>query len=507
MTKQKKLEMTPDEKLAIEIETERRAKALENYLKTSGHGLPKTRREFLASGVLGMSGFVVAPTVLSVLSQELSADAQSSGCGSNQPSSMFPFVTVNLGGGAALHANVVPHDVNRQPLLSYTNIGLGLPANFNIIREFGNTPFPVTLGGVLVSKFLEGMRVGAANPAAGNAPTSFARTAFLPCYIRSQDDNSQDNKHTYFGLVQAAGGRGTDLPLLGTAASPTGVGQNYAGPRPSAPLRVGSFGDIAGALGPSGNLGTQLAAPAQRTSLLNLIKSLSDSQKRRLASTATGQTLGQLMQCATGKNAELSTGSSAAFDPRLDANLAGVWGITAATAPNNQAVVQASLIYNALNGKAAACGISMGGYDYHNNPRTTTDQRDLEAGTLVGRILRSAEVMNRPVVIDVVSDGSVSHTNSNLPDGSPSGDSGSRGCTYMIVFNPAGRPATNDFQIGEFTNAQSAADNTIQNWSVERAAMARFANYLAVQGKLSMLEQILPGQFAVSDLNKILKFG
>ncbi len=496
MSKKAQAPLTPEQKMQTEAERERREKVLSSYLKRTGHGMPRTRREFLASGLMTTSGFVLAPSIFSLVTSEL-ANAQIPGCPTVDPSTqLIPFVHVNMSGGWLGPGQMVVHDANRQPLASYTTIGLGLPASFTIVREFGNFPIP-SLNGVLISKFMEGLIEAAGADAV-------AKTAVVGVCHQGQDDTSS-NMESIAGLVTTAGLKGSDLPSLGTRNnSVTGVGMEPAFVRPPAPLRVGSFNDIQGALAASGTLAAQFTQLSTRTQLLNTIKSLSQSQKQRLMASSSGATLGKLVECATDKNVALAGSPAAGVDPRAVPEVAAVWGI--APGQNNGTVTQASIAYNALNGKAGAVGIDLGGYDYHGNNRANTDAQDRNAGVVVGRILRTAQVMQKPVFLHITSDGGVNTTQSNTPDGSPSGDSGSRSMSYMIVYHPSARPATTDFQIGQYTSAQSADSNFITNWNAERASLAVFANYLQLNRKLGMLDQIQGGQFDAGILQRVIKF-
>lgn len=496
MTK-KHAPLTADQKLQNEMERERQATVLKSYLDRTGHGVPKTRREFLASGLVTTSGLLFAPSIYELITHELSAQAQVAGCPTVDPGNqLIPFININLAGGWLGPGQMVVHDANREPLQSYTTIGLGLPANFNIVREFGNFPIP-SRGGVMVSKFMEALIQTA-------GPGAVANTAVVGVCHQGGDDTSS-NRQSITGCVNAAGLKGSDLPNLGTRVnSITGVGMQPSFVYPAAPLRVTSFNDIQGALVTGGILAQQLAQPSTRTSLLNTVKSLSQSQKQRLMASSSGATLGKLVECATDKNVSLASSPINGVDPRTVPDIAAAWGI--APGQNNGTVTQAAIAYNALNGKSGACGIELGGYDYHGNARAVTDERDRTAGVLVGRILRTAQILGRPAFLHITTDGGVNTTQSETPDGDPSGDSGSRSMTYMIAYNPTARPATTDFQLGHYTNAQSADNNFITNWNAERASLAVFANYLKLNNKLGMLSQIEGDQFDAATLNRLIKF-
>ncbi len=164
------------------------------------------------------------------------------------------------------------------------------------------------------------------------------------------------------------------------------------------------------------------------------------------------------------------------------------------------------MAYNALKSNCGSVALELGGYDYHDNTRTTGDARDLEAGRNVGRILETANALGKPVFMYVTSDGAVSSQKSSN-QGSPwNSDRGTGGVSYMLYFNPNGRPQTSGFQIGSFTQGQVADDSFVTGNSPEAAAAAVFANYLAVNKRLDLYGGIVGRALDVSLLNQVIKF-
>ena len=105
-----------------------------------------------------------------------------------------------------------------------------------------------------------------------------------------------------------------------------------------------------------------------------------------------------------------------------------------------------------LNGYAAGGCISMGGYDYHTGDRTVGENRDLRAGRCIGACLQYAQLLNKPLMIYVFSDGSV-FSNGNSDDsanagageglvlggqgkGQWTGDNSSTACSYFLAYDP-----------------------------------------------------------------------
>lgn len=474
----------------------------------TGHKKPTTRREFLGYGMIPFAASTFMPNLFQLLSPQV-AGAQSANC-SVAASTMIPFIQFNLSGGAGLMANFLPHDMNRNPLASYSILGVGAGGvSVPIAREFGNVPFAGDRGdGQLISNVLVGIRERASQAARD-------KTAFIGMCVRSRDD-SRENPFSMNGLVHRAGLVGTKLPHLGTEDSATGINQQPVLFAPPAPLVVDRFTDVANALGYTASLNTALNQ-AQKERLTKLIGDLNGSQAKKLAAINSGAAVQQVLDCAGVKNIDLVKEGAAAVDPRSNAAVSAVWGVNMQTAVNNESLVFATMVFNTLNGQAGSCSLNKGGYDYHGNARTVTNQRDLDAGRIIGNILQTAEVMQRPLFLYVTSDGAVSSTNSVDDRQSQfNSDRGSGGTAYLIMYNPTARPVTTDFQIGHFDrlrngvieSTQAADDTTIVGGSPELATQAAFANYCRLNNRMDLYSQIVVRGLVEADrINQVVKVG
>lgn len=461
-----------------------------------GHGKPRSRRDLLGLGLLSFSASLIAPAYLKCLLPE----AHAAGTCANNVSNMIPIVTLNLAGGAAMAGNFVPVDEGGQFLPSYDVMGLG-DGNVPIAREFGNVPFAGMENGVYISKFLQGLRQV--------APTALGRTAFVGVCVRTRDDSSE-NRQSIDGLVNLAGLNGGLLPNLGTSSnSITGIKQKPAVVAPNSPLIVRGFSSVTGALGYAGALGSTLNQN-QKLAVAKSIQRLSETQVRKLASRSIGENIKSLVDCSNQKNLDLAGLSNTGVDPRTDAssgsNLSSLWDINNGTSNNNRNLVFSTMTYNALKGNAGAAALEIGGYDYHNNTRTSGDNADLLAGQTVGRILETAAIMNKPIFLYVTSDGAVSSVKSNSRNSAWNSDRGIAGASYMLYFDPAGRKQTTNNQIGWYTNGQAASDKTIVGNNPEMAAIAVFANYLKLNGKMGLFEALVGRAFDSSRLNEVIRF-
>jgi hypothetical protein len=460
----------------------------------TGHKRPVSRRELLAAGAIPFAASLLVPDWFKLLLPQAHAEAACAAGGSG----LIPMITVNLAGGAAMASNFVPMDAGGQPLPSYSLLGLGDGA-VPLETEFGNVKFAGLDNGNLISKFLQGLRA--------TAPTALPNTSFVGVCVRSRDD-SGENHFAIDGMASKAGLAGSMLPNLGRQMTFTGVSQKPAVVSSSLPLVVSNLSTITGSLGYAAALGSAINAE-QKGALSKMISRLSESQSKRIARDATGLEVKRLVDCANIKNVELSSMGGAGVDPRTDtkgAELSAAWGINGGTNGGDQRLIFASMAYNVLKGNAGAAGLEIGGYDYHNNTRNTGDQKDLEAGETVGRVLESAAILGKKAFVYVTSDGAVTSPESNARNAPWTSDRGIAGASYILYYDPAGRRPTSGSQIGYFTAGQAADDQFITGASPELAAVAVFANYLQLNGKMNLFAPIVGRTFNAADLPKVLRF-
>lgn len=442
------------------------------------HGKPVTRRDFLSTGLLSFSATMFMPSMFNILARSGVAQAEELVCKAGTVVELCPFIGLKLSGGAALSANMIPHDKGGQLLPSYTKMGLGLGGSFGIDREFANQA-PFYNG----SQILAGIRSAA-------TPTTLAMSNFIGVCVRSQDDSSM-NKFDITGLIGKSGVNGKILPNLGRTGTDVGVNNLAAFLKPAAPLIVSRYEDVVGSLGVSGSLAS--LSSAQKSNLFGTIQNLTASQAQKIQGMTGGDVLSRLIQCANIDNTNLiSNTTSLNIDPLSNAAFAQVWNINAATNKGSQDFVFATMVYNALNGNAGTVNLEIGGFDYHNGTRTSGDTKDLEAGTVIGKILQSMAILGKKAFIIVTSDGSVTSAESNTPGAPWMSDRGVAGMAYMVTYDPVGPHATKSFQLGHYVDGQAADDTFLTGGSAELAAGGMFANYLSFNGKSGLFESLLP---------------
>ncbi len=465
------------------IDFERLAQGdLKAYLKT--HRKPVTRREFLATGLLQFTAAMTLPSLYNILSRSGLAQAQELVCAQAGLSDLPPVITFNLAGGAAMSSNFVPMDQGRQPLSSYGLIGLGSSRNLQFDAEFANqAPFAA------ISGMLAGIRET-------SSPTTRANTVFVGKCLRSQDDTAE-NKLSMDALVNKAGVRGSILPNLGRNRN------DSAFLVPPSPLEVRSYADITGALGVAGSLGS--LSRQEQGKLFEMTQRLSRRQAESLHSSSGGRQLAHLFECAVQDNVRLVATEDPGTNPLSDQAFSGVWNINENSRRSSRDFVFGSIVYNVLKGNGGVGNLNIGGYDYHGNPRATTDARDVTAGQVIGQILESFAVMNKKAFLMVTSDGGVGSQNSEVAGNNFTSDRGTGGVIYMIAYDPMGRVRASDFQLGHFTEGQAADRDFVTAGTVERGIAGVFANYLSFAGQLGRFESVLPRILGPGDLDQVVK--
>ncbi len=470
-----------------------------------GHQKPITRRDFLATGIIPFSAWVVGPTLATVLSREAYAQGL---CDSMGPS-MIPFITINLQGGASLASQLALRTVNGDFLPSYSLVGLGNGPgqSFDVVKSFNGADFAGALrtnnqpvANSLVSNFLGGVQRpnGPANQTtqaqADAAALAISSTTLVSLPVQLNDDTGA-NPIDVTGLVLKMGMQGSKLPNLGTQNSSTGINQRPAGPPPPAPFIVSRVSDLASSLGYSGAFANM--SKDQHARIARTVAGLSSSQLQRFSQVSGGESTLQLLNCVGIRNSGLIASGGGDVNPfangplETQGRMREIWSNNnngASTAPTDGQMVQGALVYNSLTGNAATVNINLGGYDYHDGTRGTGDGRDRIAGELVGKILRTAKFLNKKCFIYVCSDGSTS--SAPTPDATSvwTSDRGSSGVMYMIAFDPSGKaPETSGNQVGGFTAGQVADASFPTGGNPQVAAEAVFANYANWNGMRSFL--------------------
>lgn len=467
------------------------------------HKTPVTRRDFLAQGLIGMSGYVLAPSILSMLSSKAFALDCNAAAGPSGAKKAPAFLAFDLVGGANIAgSNVMVGKQGGQEdfLSSYTTLGLPADMARNVNRDFG-----------LVfhndSAILRGMQ-----SVITSADVRAKIEGAVFCVASSDDTANNPFNPTYW--INGAGAKGELVSILGSRAGDSG-GNSRAPAKsinPAArPVRIATPQDAL-SLVRLGKL-AELLSPNKAQKVLKAVESMSAAQLARFSSKDVPDQIKELVQCGYIKSTDMITKfTPASLDATQDPLVTQVFP-TLTNAEDQRVATMSKLL---LDGYAGAATVEMGGFDYHNGSRATGEARDFQAGRLIGAAIQLAALKQQDLVVYVYSDGSV--TSSGALDNSTAGrgkgvwtaDSGQRGASFMLMYRAAGKPKLRDSQrrqIGSFKDS-GAVDNAATKVSanVETLAKAVVANYLAIQGREGELAKVVGDDPFSTELAQYLIF-
>ncbi len=499
----------------------------------SAHKRPVSRRDFIAQGFTSGLGTVIAPTVFSLFAnpQEaraaLSSDLQTlrSSCGIDVlGAGKIPFICIDLAGGAnmvgsnvliggaggqldflstqgyaaqGLPGDMLPGMTNAQTGLSFTNTQLGLAFHSD-------------------SAFLRGIldRISPATAASINGAVIAAR---------SENDTGNNPHNPMYGIYRA-GADGSLATLIGSQASDSGG--NSAAPAglidlSVRPTKIDRASDVTGLVDTG-----QLASLLSVDDTVKVMEAIERISQRKMAvvdpkqpwmdpkkTTVTrDEVVREMVTCGYVKAADVVDryGDPSSLNPDLDPDIVGPGGIFSQAEYQGDGEFRktAAVMKMVLSGYAGAGTITLGGYDYHGQGRSTGELRDLRAGRCMGACLEYAARRGLPLMLYVFSDGSISASGQvdNSVDGRGkfmwTSDNQGTGAAFFLVYNPAGRPslittggggAARHQQLGYFradgsveTSSSPAANNV--NLLVETVVL----NYMALHGEQGQFTQKFP---------------
>jgi hypothetical protein len=505
------------------------------------HPRPVTRRQLLGAGFLSGPALVLAPTWLGALLksqraaaaldpgiQSMEAECKIQGMGAG--AGPLPFITIDLAGGANLIGSEALAGVMGGQMSFLSSAGysrLGLPGN---MLPTSSTFVDTSLGLAFHSDsaILRGIKTKAQA-----ATLAGVNGVVIPAM--SQNDTGNNPLNAMYGIAKAAAGPsattplqyGSLLTLCGTQSSVSGG--NSASPaafiNPTLqPTRIAAATDDTGLVSTSGSSPTPdtLAAlasqarissgtaaqsnPAAPSGTAFASSSLAPALIPGSNSTADAA-LKEQVRCAYVKSAFTADqfGNPSTLNPDMDPNIVfgggGVFTSAEYTADSNLKKT-AAVMKLVVNGFAGAGTITLGGYDYHDGTRANGEQKNFEAGLVIGAILDYARRVGRPVMIQVISDGSLNST--GMVDSSTNGrgklgwqgDSQQTAASLILAYSPKGRPAMTSQQIG-FMNADGTVNamsspaanannllvqTVMLNWMAANGTVADFATIFPMQG-------------------------
>lgn len=448
------------------------------------HKRPRTRREFLGQGFVTGAAMIAAPSLLGLIkSPEARAQALADpDCGIGSAlGSRLPFIVFDLGGGASTcGSNVLVTGQNGQ-FDEISEAGyqkLGLPPDMTPVAD------PTLINTDLGLPFHQqsALLAGITNRA---TPATLANVNGAVFCARS-DNDTQNNPHNPMYGIYGTARDGEIVTLVGTRSSDSGgrsgIPMDMFDPSVR-PTKVDRPEDATG-LVDTGKLAGLL--PDHADDVMLAAQNIGDGKVDKILE---GPVVSELIQCAYRQSTHLvgNFGSPSDFDPRLDAAINAIFpeGVDSRSEFRKTASVM-KLVANQL---AGAGTIEFGGYDYHGQGRATGERKDRVAGESIGAVLEYAAALGTPIVVYILTDGSLS-ANSTVDNSQDGGgkfewqsDNSSTAGTIMLVFDPDGRPEMTGIgnQIGWFKeNGSIDTESSIIADEVPLLAQSAVLNYVAL---------------------------
>ena len=457
----------------------RRKRSYDDPLLHPDHPRPRTRREFLSQGFIMGSVGVMGSSVLTLgnKAHALAPDvaAMVANCGiATQGAGKIPFICFDLAGGSnQAGSNVLVGQQGGQlDFLStqgYERQGLPgdmIPPVVNPNTQTqDNIDQSLGLAFHADSAFLRGMT-------SRMSPEAMANTNGCVIPARSDNDTGNNPHNPMYGIARAGialdennqeifkGADGALLTLIGSSNSDSG-GNSVAPPElidlTIRPTKVDRPSDVTGLVdvGDLTGLGlTQSDAVAVMESIYRISDQKMNTINNGQGTITTDDIVKDLVRCGYVKTAQLAEnyGNPDQIDPASDPDIVGAQGIFSAAEflagdrDGREFQKTASVMKMVINGFAGAGTIEMGGYDYHGGARAEGEVKDFRAGQCMGACLEYAHRMQLPLMLYVMSDGSLSSNGviDNSVDGRGKGewtsDNSSTAATFFMVYSPTGRP-------------------------------------------------------------------
>lgn len=450
-----------------------------------------SRRDFLSQGFLAGMSFTMLPSLLSILKTN-SAYALDCGLGPQQAVSRIPVIIFDLSGGANLvGSNVMVGKAGGQLDFIASYATLGLPDSMHP-KNSGQVNNDLGLAFHSDSAILRGIKNSA------TAATQAKVEGGIFCATSS--DDTQNNPHNPMYWLSKAGVVGELAPLAGTVNSESG-GHSIS-PQSSLipslkPVTLNTPQDAIGLVN-IGRLGT-LFGTEKAQKVLKSIENLSSQKIKQFNNRALPDQIKDLVNCGYIQSQDLlSRFSATAVDPNQDPLVRQIFPNIANNGDQRKTATMAKLI---LDGYIGVGTVEKGGYDYHDNTRSSGETRDFEIGDMIGKVMELAALKQKDILIYVITDGGVSA--SNTTDDSTNGrgknrwtgDSSQRSSSFMLLYRNAGKASlrvSSRRQIGAFKdNGAVDTTSTLLSNSVTNLAKAFVANYLSLSGQESNLEKVV----------------
>jgi len=468
------------------------------------HPRPVTRRQFLSQGFMTGAAYTVggvAPLLGSRFARaEMAPDLnalRATPCNITDGAGKIPFMCFDLAGGANIaNSNVlVGQEGGQSDLLStqgYEKMGLpgDMVPGLNDVDGNPFANFDLGLGFHFDSAFRRGIMSIVSPTTAENI-----NGAVIPA--RSDNDTGNNPHNPMYGIA-LAGAKGNILTLAGSENTDSGGNSMLPAAmydpelrptkvdRPSDVVNLVDTGDLVGIL-----------SKEDATKVMESIYRLSDQKMFNVETLVNKDAdIDRAVRCGYLKAADIADRfGGTPIDPGLDADIVsdagGIFTTAQFTAGDRDArefQKTASVMKLVMNGFAGAGCVEMGGYDYHGGRRAEGEVKDFRAGQCMGAALEYAARLDKPLMLYVFSDGSLSSNGAidNTDDGGGKGewtsDNSSTAGAFFLVYNPprlGGRPVLRGLDVADQLQHQQIGHMTADG-SVQRSAtpMANNVNLL-----------------------------
>ena len=367
------------------------------------------------------------------------------------------FIGVDLRGGASIAGNnVMVYDDGMQLLSNYE--GLGLPSALNPYNNASLIDTSLGLPMHANSGMLRGIKMVAGEEVLAKV------NGCVICTITA--DDTSGNELVAVPGVFAVGAKGLLVPMVGGIYSQT----PFAGD-----AKPVSSSGVKAMLSPSS------IWDDRAEKVLKLIDKLSTAQLEKFKQMGLSEQVKTMIECGYLKAGDIISGKDKdSYKMEFKSNQQNTELDTNA----------ANTCYMVMQGLAGAGSLVLGGYDYHDSTATRGDAADEQAGRVIGTLLAVAAELQRKLMIHVHTDGGVDagNTTQNVSGVDKyiwTGDSGTRSAAFVLVYDPAGRPALDFQQMGAYNVTASVNPNPTQHAKISRNARAQatavVANWLAWQ--------------------------
>ncbi|HZC85602.1 MAG TPA: hypothetical protein VE266_01285 [Steroidobacteraceae bacterium] len=519
-----------------------RSHALGEPLLHENHARPRTRRDFIAAGLMSGPAVVMAPAWLAALlkanranagglDNDIAALLDATQCNVPLAGAGLPFICFDLAGGANLVGSEVIVGQQSGSGVLNTQTNFLTTAGYGLLGVPGNM-VPSSTANVDASLGLLWHADGAIKRGIMSviSPTTAAGVNGAVICAMSQNDTQTNPHNPMYGIAMAkrtgqlltligtnssvSGGNSmAPMELINPAYQPTVIAQPSdatalvplppgGSPDPLTVATIESQTRISAGTSPqSGSSDTAaftgaLSMPGAQPGVQLYTDGTSDAQ------------LKNQVRCAYVKAANTvnTFGDPTSLDATKDAIIQPMMTSTGLTFMDRDFAKTATVMKMVLHGFAGAGTITMGGYDYHDGTRATGESRNFKAGQMIGMVLQYASAVGQPVMIYVFSDGSL-NANSMLDTSAAGrgklgwqGDNSSVASTFFLAYSPKGvrpalRGAAGAQQIGAFTpdgNVVSTSSPAAN--SVDSLVYTLLLNYMGLSGTDSQFAATFPMQ-------------